>query len=53
MRAAEGLLFCVVGKAENCTFDKKGCLCPSCPVTKTLGLKRAFYCIKGSAAEQG
>ncbi|WP_292349895.1 DUF2769 domain-containing protein [Methanoregula sp. PtaU1.Bin006] len=53
MRAAESLLFCVVGKAENCTFDPKDCLCPTCPVIKTLGLKRAFSCIRGSAADQG
>jgi len=32
--------------------DKKGCLCPPCPVTKALGLKKAYYCIKGSEKEQ-
>jgi Cft2 family RNA processing exonuclease len=52
MRSDESLLFCVTGKSATCTFDKKGCLCPPCPVTKALGLKKAYYCIKGSEKEQ-
>jgi hypothetical protein len=42
MRADEGLLFCVLGRSANCTFEKKGCVCPTCPVTKKLGLKKAY-----------
>lgn len=53
MRAAEELLFCIKGKSEGCIFEKKGCLCPTCPVTKTLGLKKAYYCIRGTQEEQG
>lgn len=52
LRADESLLFCIAGKSLYCTFDKKGCLCPTCPVTKALGLKKAYYCIKGSEQEQ-
>jgi hypothetical protein len=52
MRADESLLFCVMGRSVNCTFEKKGCICPTCPVTKTLGLKKAYYCIKGTEQEQ-
>ena len=52
MRADESLLFCVTGKSANCTFEKKGCICPTCPVTKSLGLKKAYYCIKGNEQEQ-
>lgn len=52
MRSDESLLFCVTGKSATCTFEKKGCLCPSCPVTTTLGLKKAYYCIKGTEQEQ-
>jgi hypothetical protein len=52
MRADEQLLFCVTGRAENCTFEKKGCICPNCPVTTVLGLKKAYYCIKGTEQEQ-
>ncbi|MFA5268899.1 MAG: DUF2769 domain-containing protein [Methanoregula sp.] len=52
MRADESLLFCVTGKSATCTFEKKGCICPTCPVTKYLGLKKAYYCIKGNEQEQ-
>ncbi len=52
MRAGRGLLFCVTGKSANCIFEKKGCICPGCPVTTILGLKRAYYCIKGAETEQ-
>jgi hypothetical protein len=52
MRADENLLFCVMGKSVTCTFEKKGCICPTCPVTKLLGLKKAYYCIRGSEQEQ-
>jgi len=52
MRADTSLLFCVLGKSQNCTFDKKGCLCPGCPVKSALGLTKAYYCIRGSENEQ-
>jgi hypothetical protein len=52
MRADESLLFCIIGKAGNCTFEKKGCICPTCPVTKSLGLKKAYYCIRGTEQDQ-
>jgi hypothetical protein len=52
MRADESLLFCIIGKAVNCTFEKKGCICPTCPVTKDLGLKKAYYCIRGTEQDQ-
>lgn len=52
MRAGRELLFCTKGKSPDCIFIKKGCLCPSCPVTKILGLKNAYYCIKGTPEEQ-
>ena len=52
MRADTSLLFCVMGKSQNCTFDKKGCVCPGCPVKPVLGLTRAYYCIRGSEQEQ-
>jgi hypothetical protein len=52
MRADESLLFCVTGKSATCTFEKKGCICPTCPVTTALLLKRSYYCIRGSEQEQ-
>lgn len=47
MRADESLAFCIEGMAANCTFDRKGCLCPPCPVFSALQLKSAYYCIRG------
>ena len=52
MRGGNQLLFCVTGKSRDCIFEKKGCTCPTCPVTKILGLKKAYYCVKGSNSEQ-
>jgi len=52
MRAGDELLFCVTGKSLTCTFDKKVCLCPSCPVKSILKLSKAYYCIRGSEQEQ-
>jgi hypothetical protein len=52
LRADESLLFCFAGKSGSCTFDKKGCLCPTCPVTVIFGWKKAYFCIKGTEQEQ-
>ncbi len=52
MRADESLLFCIMGKSLTCTFEKKGCLCPTCPVTAALHLKKFYFCIRGSEQEQ-
>ncbi|MCK9591920.1 MAG: DUF2769 domain-containing protein [Methanoregula sp.] len=52
MRAGDELLFCLTGKSLTCTFDKKVCLCPNCPVKPILNLTKAYYCIRGSELEQ-
>jgi Protein of unknown function (DUF2769) len=52
MRAEDQLLFCMTGKSPDCIFEKKGCICPTCPVRAVLGLKKAYYCIKGAEKEQ-
>jgi hypothetical protein len=52
MRAGDERLFCVTGKSPDCTFEKKGCICPTCPVWHLRGLKKAYYCIRGSEGEQ-
>ncbi len=52
MRAGNERLFCVTGKSLTCTFDKKGCLCPNCPVRLILGLSKSYYCIRGAEQEQ-
>ncbi|MCK9631881.1 MAG: DUF2769 domain-containing protein [Methanoregula sp.] len=52
MRADDALLFCVIGRSPTCTFEKKECLCAACPVTRALGLKHRYYCIRGTEREQ-
>jgi len=53
MRAGDELLFCLTGRSPECTFGKKGCSCPACPVHAALGLKNDFYCIRGPGGERG
>ncbi len=52
MREKDELLFCFGGKSLSCTFEKKGCLCPTCPVTGLAGLSKVYFCIRGSEQEQ-
>lgn len=42
--------FCLAGKS-TCIKEKKGCVCPECPVTKKMNLKWGYYCTDGSAKE--
>lgn len=43
-------LFCVRGKSEECIKEKKGCMCPTCPIAAkyNIGVINNFYCINGS-----
>ena len=52
MRGDEGLLFCINGKTQHCTFGMKGCSCPVCSVRKDRGYTKAYYCLRGSEREQ-
>jgi hypothetical protein len=52
MREKGELLYCLVGRSPTCTFEKKGCICPTCPVKDVAGLRKAYYCIRGSESEQ-
>jgi hypothetical protein len=45
-------LFCVVGKSFMCISDDKGCICPTCPLGKSVGLKYQKFCLKGSEMAQ-
>lgn len=45
------LTFCVIGKSTIIKKDK-GCLCPTCPVQKTMALRWDRYCMKGSGKAQ-
>jgi hypothetical protein len=51
MKEKDELLFCATGKS-TCQVEIKGCICPTCPVTKEMGLLNAIYCVKGSEKEQ-
>jgi len=41
------LLYCYLGKNIGCEMTGKTCDCPVCNVTDELGLKYAFYCLRG------
>lgn len=43
------ILFCSTGQAV-CAFEKKGCICGTCPVKIELGLSSGYYCATGAEA---
>jgi hypothetical protein len=45
-------LFCSTGKSFMCISEEKGCNCPTCPITKEMGLKNKFFCTRGSEKAQ-
>jgi hypothetical protein len=45
---ANEIFFCGTGRSFMCISEEKGCICPSCPVTRELGLKYTFFCTKGA-----
>ncbi len=49
---AKELIFCANGKSFMCIPAEKECICPSCPVTKDLGLKNKFFCTRGAEKAQ-
>ncbi len=51
MREKNELLFCVAGKSPTCTAERGACTCPTCPVSALLGLKKAYFCTRGSEKE--
>lgn len=44
------LVFCTLGTNDS-MGEKKGCLCSTCAVTKTMSLRWEYYCIQGTAVE--
>ncbi len=47
-------VFCLGGKSKCIKEDDmQGCICPDCPVQSELGLDQMYYCVYGSAKEQG
>jgi hypothetical protein len=52
MRETGDLLYCCIGRSPVCTFERKGCICPMCPVKDLLGLQNTYHCTLGSEKEQ-
>jgi hypothetical protein len=52
-RAKNEILFCIIGRGKDCTYDASldGCLCPQCPLTEEYDLSKAYYCALGSEKE--
>lgn len=53
MREKGEIFYCINGRSPVCTFDKKECICPTCPVKFSLALRKTYYCIRGSEKDQG
>jgi hypothetical protein len=43
-----GGLFCARARSEK-TLEKKGCVCPSCPIWAECKLNGVFFCVYGAA----
>jgi hypothetical protein len=46
------VLFCILGKSQQCIIEEQGCICPACPMTEKMGLENEYYCIRGTENEQ-
>ncbi|MFX0208478.1 MAG: DUF2769 domain-containing protein [Candidatus Hodarchaeota archaeon] len=44
------LAFCTLGKS-SVILEQKGCLCPQCPIFRTMSLRWNHYCSRGNAIE--
>ena len=51
MKAKNELLYCATGKSACRDVPKIGCICPTCPITRALELRHAYYCVSGSERE--
>jgi hypothetical protein len=45
------LLFCMTGKTD-CDVERRGCVCPTCPVHRANDFLMKYYCMNGSEEEQ-
>jgi hypothetical protein len=43
--------FCTLGKSM-CITDELECLCSTCPLSREMDLRYAFYCTRGSENQQ-
>ncbi|MCX9082089.1 MAG: DUF2769 domain-containing protein [Candidatus Methanoperedens sp.] len=44
--------YCALGKSPECIKGKMGCICPKCPIFEDMGLKKSYFCVRGSEREQ-
>jgi Protein of unknown function (DUF2769) len=51
---SDEMLFCVIGKSNECITKERGCMCPTCPFARkySIGIQHNFYCIRDSEMEQ-
>jgi len=52
MRENGEMISCINGRSPVCTFDKKACMCLTCPVKFSRGLRNAYFCIRGAEQDQ-
>ena len=49
----EEIAWCIGPHGKSaCITEETGCLCPGCPVLDQEGFRHAYYCIRGSEADQ-
>jgi hypothetical protein len=51
MKEKNELLYCATGKSACREVPKRGCICLTCPITRALELKHAYFCVSGSERE--
>ena len=51
-RKAKEILFCAIGGSFNCITQDLGCICPTCPVARNLGLTHDRFCLRGGEMTQ-
>ena len=51
-KTALEIMFCGRGMSFHCIKEIKGCICPTCPVTKKLGLTHQAFCVMGNEKTQ-
>ena len=52
MKGKEELLYCSSKVSKSaCEFERKGCICGTCPVQIENGLTSGYYCVSGAPTE--
>jgi hypothetical protein len=51
-KTAMETMFCGKGMSFHCIREIKGCICPTCPVAKQMGLTHQAFCAMGNEKTQ-